>query len=329
MNFKPSNFYIGIIDLFAILLPGAIVSLIIYYMDWLGIKSWLIFPKDNNAFYTVFLFLLSAYLIGHIVSQLSSYLDKWVYGKMNGKWVYHKEKHRQNLESVKKIRREIYKDRSGTNHLNNFEWSKNKLLLELPPVIDEIDRYLADSKFFRSLILIFPLLAGVLWYQKQSLFGWICIALMAFSAVRYFHKKRKATETAYKGVVFLEKLHRGKASDQADEPEGENQLQYRRGDNPKFRIFKSQIEFLNSGFKGRISHIEIPSKRNWTTQTSTAENEVWCCLQGNGVMVFPEMNSFSKTIISPNASVLMPKSKRVEIKNDGLEPLMLVSISLD
>lgn len=330
MKFSPSNFYIGIVDLFAILLPGAMVSLIIYHTDWLGIKSWLVFPEENNAFYVSFLFLLAAYLVGHIVSQISAYLDKWVYDKLNGKLVYHEEKHLRNLELVKTIRKEVYQDYTEGNHLSNFEWSVNKLLKELPEVVDEIERYMADSKFFRSLVLIFPLLAIILWSQSKSSLGWLCLAIAAFSAIRYFHKKRKATETSYKGVIFLEQLNQRKGSlAERGKTEPTTKLRsFRSDNNPNFKTRESQIKYLSTGLSGKVSHIEIPAKAQWATVLSNTDNEIWCCLEGRGMMTFPEMGNTPKTVLVQHASVPMPKGKKVEINNDGNMPLILVSISL-
>jgi mannose-6-phosphate isomerase-like protein (cupin superfamily) len=330
MKFSPSNFYIGLIDLFAILLPGAIVSLIIYHTDWLGIKSWLVFPQENNEFYVSFLFLLAAYLVGHIVSQVSAYLDKWVYDKLNGTLVFKEEKHRRNVEQVKTIRQEVYQDYTEGKHLNNFEWSVNKLLKELPEVVAEIERYTADSKFFRSLLLIFPLLTGILWSQSKWQLGWLCLGLTVFSAIRYFHKRRKATETAYKGVIFLELMNQKKGDfREIDKPVPTiAPKSFRSNDNPNFKAREGQIKFLQTGFSGQVSHIEIPPKAQWTTIIPTTENEVWCCLEGRGVMAFPETDNTSKTVLVSNASVPMPKGKKVEINNDGDGPLMLVSISL-
>jgi len=299
-------------------------------MDWLGIKSWLVFPQENIEFYASFLFLLAAYLVGHIVSQISAYLDKWVYDKLNGTLVYNEEKHRRNVELVKTIRKEVYQDYTESKYLNNFEWSVNKLLKDLPEVIAEIERYTADSKFFRSLILIFPLLAAILWNQNKILFMWVCVALAAFSAIRYFHKRRKATETAYKGVIFLEQLNQRKGSlAENDNAETTTEVRkFRSYNNPNFKSRESQIKFLQTGFSGKVSHIEIPAKSQWATVLSNTDNLVWCCLEGRGMITLPEVGSSANTVLVQHASVPMPKGKKVEINNDGDSSLMLVSISL-
>jgi hypothetical protein len=48
-DFKPSTFYISLIDLFAILLPGAIAALVIYHFNRLAIDGFLDVGKVNYS----------------------------------------------------------------------------------------------------------------------------------------------------------------------------------------------------------------------------------------------------------------------------------------
>ena len=79
MNFKPSTFYISIIDIFAILLPGSIASLIIYHFNQTAINAYIDVGPENTMFFTSFVLLFSSYLFGHIISQVSAYMDVWIY----------------------------------------------------------------------------------------------------------------------------------------------------------------------------------------------------------------------------------------------------------
>ena len=81
-----------------------------------------------------------------------------------------------------------------------------KLQKELPEVVQEAERYTADSKFFRGLFLILIALTFVLLYNKSFGLSSICFFIGIFSLIRYFHKRQKAVNTLYKGIVFLEKL---------------------------------------------------------------------------------------------------------------------------
>lgn len=203
MKFNPNNFYIGIIDLFAILLPGAIATLVINFFYAQEITQLLSFSSSYSGFYEAFLFLLSSYFLGHVISQLGSYLDDLIYDPLKDR-IFRNHKR---LELVKNIREESYGNNLKDDYLNTFKWAKFKLLSEFPESIQEIERYMADSKFFRGLIVIFIIVLIVLMMYEHWLSAVVCLILIAFSFVRYFFKRHLATETAYKYIIFLEKLN--------------------------------------------------------------------------------------------------------------------------
>ena len=202
-DFKPSTFYISLIDLFAILLPGAIAALVIYHFNRLAIDGFLDVGKDNTAFYSSFVLLFSAYLFGHIISQVSAYLDDYVYDRLKDK-VY---KDQKRVNKVKEIRENRYGNKMTPVYVNTFNWSVFKLQKEYPEAADEVERYMADSKFFRSLFVIMMVLGCVFLFQSGIglTVKLACFALAAFSMVRYFKKRRKSTETAYQYIIFSER----------------------------------------------------------------------------------------------------------------------------
>lgn len=203
MKFSPNNFYIGIIDLFAIILPGCIVSLTVYYFYHLEVNNSLK-STGQSEFLSAFILLFSSYIFGHIISQLSAYLDKWVYDRFKDK-IY---KNQTLLNLVKQIRTEIYGNSSEDLKLvSSYEWTEMKLHKELPQAVQEAERYVADSKFFRSLLLILFILTIPLLIIGKYLLALICFLISGFSLVRYFHKRQKATKTLYKGIIFMEKLN--------------------------------------------------------------------------------------------------------------------------
>src|SRR5689334_6604168 len=77
MEFKPADLFVGVIDLFAVLLPGAIVAALLYphiqdpLTDVIG-------PMYSPARQWV-AFGLGAYLLGHILFLCGAVLDDHVY----------------------------------------------------------------------------------------------------------------------------------------------------------------------------------------------------------------------------------------------------------
>jgi hypothetical protein len=78
MNFDPQKFFIGLIDYFSILLPGAMLTFMIKEADesiLFGINVYL--NKGETKKLAVFLF--SSYLLGHFLFLVGSILDDCVY----------------------------------------------------------------------------------------------------------------------------------------------------------------------------------------------------------------------------------------------------------
>lgn len=202
MSFNPNNFYIGVIDLFAILLPGAIAALAIYFHYNVGIDAFLNLT-GQQGFFSSFLLLFASYLFGHIISQASAYLDK-LYDNLRKK----KNETDTRLNLVKSIRRENYgNSEKDLSTVNTYDWSVYKLQQQAPNAAGEVERYTADSKFFRGLVLIASAIFIVFLGKGAWLLAVLSVLIALFSWVRYVRKRDKAKTTAYQYVIFLERLH--------------------------------------------------------------------------------------------------------------------------
>lgn len=96
--------------------------------------------------------------------------------------------------------------------MNTFTWAKIMLLLRAPAAFAEVQRYEAESKFFRSLILVLPiagLAAGLHWaLTGELLLAAVAVAapwpLARLSFSRYAERRRKSTQWAYSYVIGLQ-----------------------------------------------------------------------------------------------------------------------------
>ena len=96
--------------------------------------------------------------------------------------------------------------------MNTFTWAKTMLLLRAPAAFAEVQRHEAESKFFRSLILVLPiagLAAAVHWaLAHQYLLAALALAapwpLARLSFSRYAERRRKSTQWAYNYVISLQ-----------------------------------------------------------------------------------------------------------------------------
>lgn len=157
-NFKPSDLFVGIVDFFAVLLPGAVLTFALQLAEVGFIKSQI----DGRSPQTKWIvFVLASYLLGHFVFLIgATFLDD-LYDATYAKRRYSGNEARL-LEKVKSISRESFPDAAGI--VNNFKWTRAFVKLKKPELAVDIDSFEAHSKFFRSMTVV-------------SAAGWLLAAL--------------------------------------------------------------------------------------------------------------------------------------------------------
>lgn len=188
MNFEPQKFFIGLIDFFSIILPGAVLI-------YLANDNWpgqLLSLSESESWVV---FLVAAYLVGQCLDTLGAFiLDAWFYQIMNwrqpafSRLAEGKEKSELgykkylptiglhfNFEILRQARRlmESYLDLNRlSSAFSTFQWARARLIASPSDVLSEFHRLEAMSKFFRSLTIgaaIYPFLLLLLWL---SLWHW-------------------------------------------------------------------------------------------------------------------------------------------------------------
>src|SRR4030095_3780572 len=161
---KPSDFFLGAIEFFAILLPGA--ALVYLVQPWTRqLVPDALLPKDAAAAWVVFA--VFSYVVGHLLHAITGQFD-FIYDKF-----YLRRFQRNHYRAVELIRRNdldsLKQDESltstlvarahfqargtnaGTSLYGGCLWLAR---LKNSPAAAEVDRLQADSKFFRSLTLV-------------------------------------------------------------------------------------------------------------------------------------------------------------------------------
>jgi hypothetical protein len=83
MNFEPQKFFIGLVDFFSILMPGALLAYIGKDRAAEILYNQPSFPLDDTEAWLVFLF--ASYLLGHFAFLFGAILDDLVYDPIR-KW---------------------------------------------------------------------------------------------------------------------------------------------------------------------------------------------------------------------------------------------------
>jgi hypothetical protein len=166
-------------------------------------------------------FLVCSYFIGHLIFLFGSLIDdiheplrKYLYDRREkSSFPYAKgassilklEPNEQSFKIIKSIR---LRYATGAEHkaANPFQWAKAVLLCIAPDALEEVHRLEADSKFFRSMIVV-CLLAAVIFLCDCDIAGnTAALLLSVLCFVRYFERRVKAVTQACIHVITLHQL---------------------------------------------------------------------------------------------------------------------------
>lgn len=205
MKFEPQKFYIGVIDFFSIILPGGILAYYLYGLFESDVFGPLL-PRFEGGATGWVIFLLAAYLFGHIVFLIGSLLDDTVYDPLR-KIIWTKRRDKAFPKALALKHKYVGdKDEENGEVVNVFQWAKAVLVLEHPAGIVEVARLEADSKFFRSLVIVLAVLAWAAFHRDSITLGWLFALLLAASFWRYVDQRYKSTQQAYWYVITLNSL---------------------------------------------------------------------------------------------------------------------------
>lgn len=227
---KPGDFYVGVVDFFAILLPGAAVLYVLLPLlspaippPWLPTS-----PAEEWG-----LFLGGAYVTGHFLHAFSGATLDPLYDHiylplfhpshvaasqgttrsnreelqaegdlqegdlLEGK--RHRESSAPTLRGRVLLRAEA--DASGTSL---YDWCLSAIRIRHPSGSSEIDRIQADSKFFRSMTLVFLTAVVVGTSQMNAGVAGSAGMLAAFSGWRFCRLRWAATKRVYAYYLLLD-----------------------------------------------------------------------------------------------------------------------------
>jgi ADP-ribose pyrophosphatase YjhB (NUDIX family) len=226
MDFDPQNWFIGLMDFFSILLPGALLTYLL--MDQVGpvLLTERYGKLAGSEGWAAFIF--ASYLFGHLVFLLGSWLDEfydWARGyTLNkqirrlalrnkllpwplrlGVWAVFRRESNHAVRRAEQVKKRLLSPLQADQAVNTFQWCKVWLNVESQPCLQAVQRLEADSKFFRSFVVV---LAVVLitwpWHHPDSPLGALAVATLLLLALwRYMEQRHKATNQAYWSVLTL------------------------------------------------------------------------------------------------------------------------------
>ena len=212
---KPGDFFVGIIDLFAIFLPGGLVTFILFQEYSVFLSE--VAPVSADQYWIAFLFF--SYLMGHIVFMIGSRIDP-VYD-------FHRKilnpyTNESAYQCATRIKHDFLNDIEAKS-LNTYQWATSILATSYPEAMAEVNRLVADSKFFRSLVVIIPLIGVVFVTGGHYLHAAIVMLFIVPCYLRYYGRRLKSTTRAYQYIIMLRGLGKLAVAENSSQSQGHNQ----------------------------------------------------------------------------------------------------------
>jgi hypothetical protein len=191
LEYKPGDFFIGVIDFFGILIPGAIFAFLHgeYLLCLVGKPP----PPSSGTFFWAEL-LVGSLLLGHLLVGCSVPLNKLA-GLL---WQESRDKFYE--EAAKKISLPV-----PMNRRDAFYRAYCFLRIKSQPAVAEIDRQVADYKLFRSLTalffvdIVFVCTIGAFNYRRLL----ISFVLMVLAGARYLFLLNWAQQLTFEYYTLI------------------------------------------------------------------------------------------------------------------------------
>lgn len=348
MKIKPKDFFIGVIDFFSVILPGALVTYFLkglLYADVFGNGK--VFPLPETKAQQWLVFLLATYIIGNIIFLIAAFLlDKLVYDKYLRNRFFKKnfdlslhtatairDQHLpseiwiSHLINAKKLKEEeienlLKKDRHEI--INTYKWTQNFLAVKFPEILINIRKLEADSKFFRSLVVAFIIIGAMLLVNGEWLTSSCLFVLTILCLFRYSDLRHQSTQKAYEMIITINHIEKDSMSVSGTQTL-DNRIIYLMSEK-EIEPHQKRISELVKGLRVTMEVISIPWSKTWKVLNSS-DFETLYCLNGKCVAKLETGNDGEeKVVLASNAIMLLPSKSSFEISNKQQEPLMLLTL---
>jgi hypothetical protein len=236
---KPGDFFLGIIDFFSTLVPGAIATYLltssVIFQNFQHSPS---IPRNSAEAWTIFL--VFSYVVGHLIAAIGSIFLDPVYDRIYAKWKRTTVKYVKSMltpdqkyslwrriefvfkeinskgrikppeDELLKVAKILKKQQlekiaysaqvPPLNISNTYWWAGTIVRTNIPAGAMEVDALAAQSKLFRSLTLLIPLV--FIWLNRfdfKTTFIAIIILILCFH--RFLRLRWDATERTYEYFI--------------------------------------------------------------------------------------------------------------------------------
>lgn len=187
-----------ILDILSILVPGGFLMAILNQVPDVRDAFLSVFPLNAEVWLNAVVYIGTAYTLGHFIFFIGSFLDDWIFEKV--KRVFYTDHALVAHVIVYKTEKTGIED---SRVINAFKWSCLWLQANKSEMYAGVERHIAESKFFRSMVVVL-VVALLTFINDCKVDRWLVPVLIFFiilSIIRYLTQRRKSIETAYHAVV--------------------------------------------------------------------------------------------------------------------------------
>lgn len=236
MNFEPEKLFVGLIDFFAVLMPGAALAFLlrdqpVFHAADLTHPATIIEIGDPEGTFGWLAFLFVSYLLGHMCFAFGALIDEFAYD-----WFRDLTEAGQirRLAKGQRLSSKFFRDIATSkyafkndadaavrqvarlktlsmqalgaqpNTINAYQWSKARLGAEYPAALALVQRAEADSKFFRTFSVVLLIAGAIYLWRGDLIVGAGCAAAILLALWRYSEQRFKGTQTAYWSILSIE-----------------------------------------------------------------------------------------------------------------------------
>ena len=218
MNFKPGDFFIGVENFFAILVPGVFATFLLQrlYNNELQI---LLNTTVSSETIGGIAFLLVSYGVGHLVSAVGALLDELFFDYLYDFRFGRRDKAADDVShEVEEILRKrfnsqdndqlVRQDQSPLKYFKNIKvlkWAAIIVNLDRPEAGNDLARIKADVKFLRNLVPVILLSYGTTLYVSKWEYHLLIlhVIVILMLSVRYVSLQRKYKQATYSYLVAI------------------------------------------------------------------------------------------------------------------------------
>ena len=197
MKSLTENINLSILEIFSVLFPGGALMLLCWQVADIQVVIQGLLPNIESEWQLSIAFLGTAYFLGYVLFYISSFFD-FLYD-------YFKKSKKPLIDKVIALKTKAF-GYDNMVEINAFKWSCAVLLAQQPAMYNVVERFMAASKFFRSMTLVLCIAVLGLCCQCKFLGAFIALIFVAISFLNYMRQRSKAVEAAYEYVVTIDNM---------------------------------------------------------------------------------------------------------------------------